>query len=156
MADGEGGAEIVVFGDGEVGTGFGVIEAAHAVDEKTERGGLDREVGEGGPGIMEGIAIGRAVAGKSFLADGETEEVSIAGPFLVFGDEAGEDSGEIARLILGGQDKTPGLFVETGSGPARSFKETKKDIRGDGGGGEIAGTPAAGEQIVEWLGFWHT
>src|SRR5262249_19456120 len=125
------------------------IEPRHLMHKQPLRGSFEGQIGDGGAGIVEGVAVGFAGARKSHLGDRNSQHGRMPGPVLVEFDKRAYHFGVILGVVSRSYQEGPRLFVAAGGRPARGFEQAAKYIRTYRLIGEGAGAPTVAEQVVD-------
>src|SRR5271154_196368 len=106
------------------------------------------------PGVIKSVAVGSAILGKIQAGDRDAQHRSLLGPGLVELVERAEHFLVAWFVVFRGYEKSPGLLVTAGRGPARGFKEASESMRVDWFIGERARTPSLLNRLVNWILRW--
>lgn len=98
VADGEGGAYLEIFRDGEFRAGTVGVETAHAMDVEIQGYGLQAQLAESGADIVDSEPVGRRGVGEGLFREGNGEGSGVLRPVLIFRDEEAQKPVEL-RLV---------------------------------------------------------
>src|SRR5713101_2165483 len=122
--------------------------ASHLVNTEAAGSRLDSEARTCGADVVKGMAVGLIVVMEGEPGDGNGQDRRLSGPERIpFLQDAGQ-AGEILGIVLGGNDVSPRLVIETGGRPTSRFEEAAQDLRRDGSFGESARAPAALQDVL--------